>query len=190
MNNFCIKCGNKLFENDKFCTKCGFALKNIKYPPVKIISFNVAGISFDDKQEMIEDMVKEAIEQEIFIPYNGMTNREIIEFGYDVCQTDNVYLDNVRLNLTKYEGKDAIEIYAEHLVNDEEIMLGYVPKKNIKEVLDILEKVNNNYKIKINALLVGGKYKIIEVDEYTDKESIEIEELNYGVEITIYLYDR
>ena len=57
---------------------------SIVVQPVVKISFKDAGITFDGRQEVIKTMVKEAISEGIIEPYDGMTNTEIIECGYDV----------------------------------------------------------------------------------------------------------
>lgn len=188
---FCIKCGKELTEGALFCIHCGLKLSNVNMPPVKKISFKVAGITFEGRQEIIKKMVKEAISEGIIEPYDGMTNREIIECGYDVYETENVKLKNIRLEPTEFEGKDAIEIYIEHLVDEEQIMVGYVPKKQVQEVLSLIEQFNTDeYKLKTDALLVGGKCKVIEYDEEKDEDYIVSDEREFGIKIELSLIEK
>lgn len=159
--------------------------------PVAKISFKVAGITFEGRQDVIKKMVKDAISEGIIEPYDGMTNREIIECGYDVYETENVKLKNIRLEPTEFEGKDAIEIYTEHLVDEEQIMVGYVPKKQVQEVLSLMEQFNTgDYKLKVDALLVGGKCKVIEYDEEKDKDYIVSDEREFGIKIELSLFEK
>ena len=188
---FCIKCGKELTEGALFCIHCGLRLNSVNMPPIKKISFNVAGITFDGKQEVIKKMVKEAISEGIIEAYDGMTNREILDYGYDVYEAEDVKLKNIRLEPTEFEGKDAIEIYIEHLVDEEQIMVGYVPKKQVQEVLSLMEQFNTgDYKLKVDALLVGGKCKVIEYDEEKDKDYIVSDEREFGIKVELSLIEK
>lgn len=153
--------------------------------PIISIDFNVSGITFEDRQEKIKKSLRNAFSNEILYKYNGKTNKEIKDWGDTVFEADDVLVDGLTLIPTKYNGKDAIEVHiADFTDNDIDIMVGYVPQKNIKEVLQYLDtkKEHPEYKVIQDGFIRGGKGK-------SPREGgIEDIELNYGIEVSLALY--
>ena len=158
---------------------------NIKHP-IKAVYFKVAGISYEDRQETIEKMLKIAFKLGCYEKYNGMTNEEIKNCGDTIYEANNIYFNKLKLVLTKYEDKDAIEVYVDNLYDGNKLlMVGYVPKKDINEVLDFLKykEEHPRYKYKEIVSLTGGKGKRVNYDN-----EMETVELNYGIDIALELY--
>lgn len=179
---FCISCGKKLNDNYNFCIYCGYNLRDNK-PRKYTTSFNVAGITYENRQNIIKKIVKSAIKDEMIIPYGGMTNKEIKESGENIFEIEYFKPDKVRLEPATYDNKPAIEVYITY--DDKEYMIGYVPKKMLKEITDFLQKTeeNKDYKLTCDAYFTGGKVKGI---DYTT-ETLVTKELNYGLDITLNL---
>lgn len=153
--------------------------------PIISIDFNVSGITFEDRQDKIKKSLRNAFSNEILYKYNGKTNKEIKDWGDTVFEADDVLVDGLKLISTKYNGKDAIEVHiADFTDNDIDIMVGYVPQKNIKEVLQYLDikKEHPEYRVIQDGFIRGGKGKSPRED------GIEEVELNYGIEVSLALY--
>lgn len=145
-------------------------------------SFRVAGISFDDRQKIIEKAVKYAINQGVIEAYNGYSNKEIKEDSIDVYEAEGFCANKIRLEPTEYEGKDAIEVYA--TFDDKvEHMVGYVPKDRVVEINGMIALANTgNYKVSCDADVIGGKYKTLD-----GNDKVVIEEENYGLSVVLKL---
>lgn len=176
---YCINCGKQLDGNPNFCIYCGFNLKDNESRKLTT-SFDVTGITFEDRQSIIKKIVKSAIKDEIINPYGGMTNKEIKESGENVFEVEYFSPDDIRLELTTIDNKNAIEVYITY--DDKEYMIGYVPKRMIKEVTEFLQK-SDDYKLTYDAYFTGGKVK--EIDFET--ENLVTNELNYGLNVTLNL---
>lgn len=162
---------------------------NSKYIPVKMVDFNVAGITHEDRQETIAKMVKKAFKEGYYEKYDGMTNKDIKESYDTVFEANHIAFHKMRLNKTKFEEKDAIEVYVEDLCDeDKSYMVGYVPKNKINELNEFLEYKDNHpeYDYKEFVELVGGKGKRLSYDD----DQIEEIELNYGIEVSLQLFNK
>lgn len=156
--------------------------------PIKSIDFNVAGITYENRQDEISKMINSALKYNYISKYDGMTNKEIKEYGDTVFEANNVHFDDIKLINTKYENKDAIEVHVQDICdNNKYIMVGYVPKKSIKELSDFLKFKDEHpeYKYKQFICLTGGKGKTI--DEFGEIQDID---LNYGINVTFHLYEK
>lgn len=165
--------------------KLSIPQQSVKNLPIISIDFNVSGITFEDRQDKIKKSLRNAFSNEILYKYNGKTNKEIKDWGDTVFEADDVLVDELKLIPTKYNGKDAIEVHiADFTDNDIDIMVGYVPQKNIKEVLQYLDikKEHPEYKVIQDGFIRGGKGKSPRED------GIEDIELNYGIEVSLALY--
>lgn len=153
--------------------------------------FKVSGVTYENRQDILKKIVKTAIRKNYIEPFDGMTNKEIIEYGEGVFEAQYVRVPSLRLNPTQYKNKDAIEVYIKGFDEDKEYMVGYVEKEYISEVLDILEILQNNpnYVLKADSYFTGGKVKDVEYD-YDDKPYIDIKELNYGIDVMLEIYDK
>lgn len=155
---------------------------------VKAVYFKVAGITYEDRQENIEKMLKKSFKLGYYEKYDGMTNAEIKDCGDTIYEANNIYFNHLKLIPTKYEGKDAIEIHVYDLSDENKlIMVGYVPKKDINEVSDFLKykEEHPEYKYKEIVNLTGGKGKRVNFDD-----EMETVELNYGIDIALELYEQ
>ena len=68
---FCISCGKKLNDNYNFCIYCGYNLRDNK-PRKYTTSFNVAGITYENRQNIIKKIVESAIKDEMIIVYKNI----------------------------------------------------------------------------------------------------------------------
>lgn len=152
--------------------------------PILSVYFKVAGVTFENRQELIKKIVKSRLSDIFYKPYNGWSNKEIEEYGYIVYEANNVPLNKLRLEPTTFDGDDAIEIYETD--DDNEILMGYVPKNKIKEVINFLKTYQDHpeYKLNATAYYTGGKYKEYDYDE----EKINIGYDNYGINVKLELY--
>lgn len=146
------------------------------------IFFNVAGISKkndkgNDIQKLIKDFVKQQIEMDDY-PYEGMTNKEILE-----SRLDEVY----EANISGYseisfepEPDNPYDSNAIKGIHEEIGHVGYIPRDMTRKVFNA---ISNDYEIEWR--LVGGKYKYVDIDEYGE-EKIRTKTLNYGIIIDLY----
>lgn len=134
-------------------------------------SFNVAGTTFNNGQTKLKSLAKEYLESND--AYDGFTNKEIEENGptYQVSVGGGYEITLEPDPGNEYD-KNAIKV-----IHDELGPIGYVPKESINKVKDIMN--NSNYRLEWD--LIGGKVK--EYDE--DDEKVVINELNYGLSITL-----
>lgn len=162
---------------------------NSKKIPVKMFDFNVTGITHEDRQERIAKMVKKAFKEGYYEKYDGMTNNDIKESYDTVFEANHITFHKMKLNKTKFEDQYAIEVYIEDLCDeDKSYMVGYVPKNKLKELNEFLEYKDSHpeYEYKEFVELVGGKGKRLSYDD----EQIEEIELNYGIEVSLQLFNK
>lgn len=154
---------------------------------VKDIYFNVAGISFDGRQEIIDKELHYALKNDYLEEYDGLTNKEIIEMDEGMPEFNYVEVSKLRLEPTTLNNKEVIEIHIT-MFTGKEYHIGYVPKKDLDMVFDFLEYYQNNQELKLKAtgFITGGKIKQIEYDE-DDKPFIDIVEYTYGISINLKL---
>lgn len=156
--------------------------------PIKAVYFKVAGITYEDRQEKIKKLLRDAFKLGYYEKYDGMTTAEIKDCGDTIYEANHIYFNNLKLVPTKYDDKDAIEIHVDDLSDENKlIMVGYVPKKDINEVSDFLKykEEHPEYKYKEIVNLTGGKGKRINFDN-----EMETVELNYGIDIALELYEQ
>lgn len=165
-------------------------IDNNKKEPVEAIYFNVAGITFENRQNIIQDIINDAKETMSIDLYDGMTSKEILECGYEVYEISDLKLSSIRLNPTEYKNQDAVEIYITDF-NKKEHMIGYVPKDKVEEVLDFMENIEKHpeYTLKADAYITGGKYKNAEYDLEKDKDVLITDKRNYGINIKLELFE-
>ncbi len=158
--------------------------------PIAEVYFQVAGVTFEDRQKIIKKIVNQTKKASYYTPYDAMTNKDIIEINEKIYELPNLYVDSFRLNPTTFKNEDAIEFY---LIdeNEKEYLVGYVPKVKIKEVQDFLQiyQEHPEYTIKHFAYFTGGKYKINEIDTMTFKDVVKTYEDTYGINVNLKLYD-
>lgn len=160
--------------------KPAYAKPANKVDDKKTITFNVAGVTKkNDQGKDIQKLIRELIEDELASsePYDGLTNKEILEDYYDervyeytdLYGTDEIYFEFEPDN--PYDS-NAIKVMHEYIDH-----IGYVPREYNKQVGQIIR--NGNYDIEWE--IVGGKYKY--VDELEDK--VKTQKDNYGVKIKL-----
>ena len=184
MINYCSNCGNKVKNTHNFCMHCGKELKvnitNNNNQNIKIYekSFNIAGISYREKDLL--KILNNGVKTGDIKKYKGLTKKERIE----ECELYDDYIGeftdesiDVTLNKTVCDNKEAIEVLADNFLGTQ-IMLGYIPKSEVKELITLLDK-----QIIIWATIVGGKQVY-----FTEEDNIE-KELNLGVKLKIQIYD-
>ncbi|WP_404403789.1 hypothetical protein [Jeotgalibacillus malaysiensis] len=113
--------------------------------------------------------------------YQGMKNKDIIEDTYDerIYQYDEESFHEVELK-PEPDNEFDNEAIAVH-VNGYKV--GYVLKKNfITKKRIILEALNENKKLEVDATLYGGKFKVNSGDE------IETDTTEYGINVEVIIY--
>lgn len=140
--------------------------------------FNVVGITKkndrgQDIQKIIKEFVKEQLEY-MEEPYQGYTNKEILEYGEDVYEVDIYGYDEISLIP---EPDNQYDSNAIKVIHEEIGHIGYVPREYTDRVKTALR---NDYEIEWK--LVGGKLKYVDYDEY----KVRTKTLNYGVMIDVY----
>ncbi len=161
-----------------------------KKEPIISVHFKVAGVTFENRQKIIKQIVNENKNTIFHKPYYGMTNKEIIDNGNEIYEINNLSVNSLRLEPTTFKNEDAIEVYISD--NEEkEYMVGYVPEHKIKEVQKFLIMYNEhpNYQLKSDAYFTGGKYKVGEFNDCS-KEVIKTYKNNYGINIKLELYEQ
>lgn len=153
------------------------------------IDFNVKGITFKNEEgkDIQDEIRKTLLEYErygSFEKYGGYTNEEIKEFVNEVAEFEDAEIE-IALKEDVYEEKPCIKVYLKKY-NNSYYHIGYMPKDLVKKYLK-LKKDFKEYKISAN--LVGGKIKQLEYDVVTDKEKVEIVDLDYGVEVSLIFYN-
>lgn len=141
--------------------------------------FNVVGISkkndrSEDIQKLIKEFVKDELEYGGLDKYEGMTNKEILEYEEDVYEVDIYGFDEISL---EPEPENPYDSNAIKVIHDEIGHIGYVPRDSTDRVKTALQ---NDYDLEWK--LVGGKMKYVDQDEY----KVRTKTLNYGIVINIY----
>lgn len=143
--------------------------------------FNVAGITKNnDENKSIQKIIKEFVKIELEFhgscdKYEGMTNKEILEYGGDVYEAD-IYGNSEEIILEP-EPENPYDPKAIKVIHEEIGHVGYVPADWTNKVHSVLNKDYN-----IEWKLVGGKMKYVDYNE----EKVKIKTLNYGMVIDIY----
>ncbi len=142
-------------------------------------TFHVSGISY--REENLLKVLRNGTKVGEINKFEGLSRKERIqtcqEFGISIGEYTNESID-VKFNCTQFNGKDAIEVLANDY-NNNYILIGYVPKEKIRELITYLDK-----KVLIWATIVGGKQVYFNEDEEDN-----IEELNLGVELLVKIFD-
>lgn len=141
--------------------------------------FNVVGISKkndrnEDIQKLIKAFVKDELEYGGLDKYEGMTNKEILEYEEDVYEVDIYGFDEISL---EPEPENPYDPNAVKVIHEEIGHIGYVPREYTDRVKTALR---NDYEIEWK--LAGGRLKYVDDDEY----KVKTKTLNYGVVIDIY----
>lgn len=135
--------------------------------------FNVAGVTFGDRQARIKNIAKEVRSWcDRSDLYGGYTNKEIYEMVLNVSELEGVDVGLIEINEAVYEDQRA------YVVQYKDEILGYVPKDRVEELHQLLEKHKN---VEMRSFIVGGKCKSVNYDE----DKVVIEELTYGIEISL-----
>lgn len=185
-----IDCNNSNKESAKKTTNSSIENCDNKKEPIISVYFKVAGVTFENRQKIIKQIVNENKEIMFYEPYHGMTNKEIINDGNKIYEINDLSVNSLRLEPTTFKNEDAIEVYITDNEN-KEYMVGYVPKNKIKEVQEFFLMYNEHheYQLKPEAYFTGGKYKIGEFNDYGE-EVIKIYKNYYGINIKLELYEQ
>lgn len=187
--NKCIKIKKDEIDNKKDSSN----IKNEHTPNlIKEVYFKVAGITFDNRQKTIKKIVRNAIKFGYTDTYYNMSNKEIINSMDEIYEINDLKVSSLRLEPTKIDNKDAIEVFIKDFDSDKEYLMGYVPKNKLNDVFDFLAivKEHSEYIIKANAYFTGGKFKTSEYDEEKEKDVVITDERNYGINVNLKLYDK
>ena len=153
------------------------------------ISFKVKGVTFKnedgkDIQKEIKNILKEYKHNDYFDSlYGGYTNSEIKEMDLNVSEYEGEIFP-AKLVGDEYNHEECLKVYFK-TYNDEYVHVGYAPKDKLEELSNWLSK--EDLKVSGKLEVVGGKYKHLELyeEDYEEKERVVIEELTYGLEVTL-----
>lgn len=147
----------------------------------KKITFNVAGISFENRDRKLIKALNQYAKEGYFEKYGGFTAKEIREGGFDAFEYENFSSSDVKIVETLYENKTAYEVYLKDL-NNSWIMVGYIPKNDIAEYESLLAigDFTTGY-----ATIVGGRFKTCDYDDYGEEKIVTKDHLSIGVQVTI-----
>ena len=140
--------------------------------------FNVAGISkTNDRGEDIQSLIKRYVAEQLEYggeeKYEGMTNKEILEYGDDVYEVD---LDGGCEVTLELEPDNPYDPNAIKVIHDEIGHIGYVPTEHTARTKTALGNDCD-----IDWKLVGGKYKYVDDEE----DKVKTKTLTYGMSIDI-----
>lgn len=150
----------------------------IKKATIFETNFKVSGTTYRLKE--VNQAIRYIDQNEGIDKYEGLTNKEIREYGYDRVykyahfDTKNFSLESEPEN--EYD-KNAIKV----LVNG--IHIGYVPKENAKVLIEFIKKPKNTTGGTLK--IIGGIFK--EFNYLEDK--IITRKDNFGFEVDLKLYD-
>lgn len=137
--------------------------------------FRVAGVTKpNDKGKNIQTLIRELVDQEIEMndySYDDMTDKEIIDFGRDVYETDLNGNNEIEL---VFEPDNRYDTNAIKVIHEDIGHIGYVSKQDTAKVKQLLDKGCH-----IAWNLLGGNVK------YTDDNKVKTKTLTYGIEITL-----
>ncbi|WP_190325346.1 HIRAN domain-containing protein [Bacillus cereus] len=160
----------------------------IELDTINSLTFNVAGVTFDnDKGKDIQSLLKRiarAIAKEYNIEsYGGYTNKELLEMWVEASEFEDVefgdYISFVKDPDNEFD-KNAIKVIVN--LDNKEFHIGHVPKKQNVEIGKLLDSESIT---SISANFVGGKTKSVDYDDEKDKDVVIITELTLGVLITL-----
>lgn len=139
------------------------------------LQFKVAGTSF--RKNEIEDLATDNYEYEY-------TKKEIIDNMLDGEEIYQYYFNPHNVELipepdNQYD-QNAIKVIIDN------IHVGYIKKGSCSRIKNL---INQNKVKKIDADIYGGKYKIVEFDEYKDSYVLERDETEYSVKIDLTVFD-
>lgn len=160
---------------------------------VKSIIFKVKGVTFKnedgkDIQKEIKKILNEYKANDYFDTlYGGYTNSEIKDMDLNVSEYEGEIFP-VKLIGDVHDNEECLKVYFK-AYNDEFVHVGYAPKDDIKEISEWLNR--KDLKVDGKLEVVGGKYKHTEFyeEDYEEKERVVVEELTYGLEITLEFSD-
>ena len=141
-------------------------------------SFPVAGISFHDKE--LKKIIKNNLDQGKLEKFKGLSNRDIIDFGYELDIYETQLLDGVTLEKYLFNGKNAIKVLIDDTTGNY-LEIGSVPNNHLNAILEIL----NRQITKLEYEITGGVRKTPTLND-NGRDIIDTQNLNYGMVIHIY----
>jgi len=156
-------------------------------------TFKVAGVTFEndkgkDIQTLLRKIGREISKENDIESYGGWSNQEIIEFGHEVSEFEDVDIGKL-ISFEKDPNNEfdqnAIKVIVN--INNNKFHIGYISKKDRTEMAKLLK---SNSIADISANFLGGKIKEVDYDSEKDKDVVVINELNLGIEITLYLKEK
>lgn len=152
---------------------------------IKTFSFQTVGLNFEGRRKILTNIINQYKADDWFFmePYEGMTNKEILEesFGeriYELVAEGLPYCEIEKEDDNEYD-PNALKILVQDVYGGNH-HIGYVPKEHCKEI----RKYIDNYRMKITTTIVGGKYKVIDYDDMGE-EKVRTRSSDYGLDIFI-----
>lgn len=141
----------------------------------------VAGVMHENNQgleiqKILRDYISENYDTNDFADW---TNKELIEFGYDIWEYDLTEIDTVSFELDPSNKYDNTAI---NVIHEEMGHIGYIPKKDKKGFNEFMGEYPN---CKIQIDFKGGRYKHVDYDYESDKDKVYTETKPYYVDIEL-----
>ena len=119
-------------------------------------------------------------------PFNGYSDKDIIELGCKASIYGDYKLDGVRLEIIDNKDKKSLDV----LLNDGEsnwFKIGNIAKTDLPILLPYIN--NELYNIQIKFTITGGLTKYISDDQYGG-DYLQEHERNYGIDLYIKVWNK
>ncbi|MHC1714955.1 MAG: hypothetical protein AB9858_05075 [Acidaminococcaceae bacterium] len=141
---------------------------------MKNYTIKVAGVTFENRQQLFKELIDSAKQETPKSEfYDGMTNDEIEEYACEPVQEIKVSGDSEIFLVPETDNSEFPDAIAVHHIDVGKI--GYIPRKEIAKVKEIL----NNENFYIEWEIIGGKYKVYDDSKY----KVVTDELTYGMRL-------
>lgn len=155
---------------------------------IKRVNTFVVGLKYEGRQGKLTRIINELKRNDGFMyePYDGMTNKEILEDGFSVYEISTESLPDTRIikeDNNQFD-KNALMVY----ISDFKGVyhhIGYIPKERCIEIREMMDK----YKVLIGSSISGGKYKDIDYDDYGN-EKVKTFNSDYGIDLSISFWEK
>lgn len=153
------------------------------------VVFRVAGVTKEneegkDIQRLLKRIANEYKKDGEIESFEGYTNSEIVELGYDVAEfTDQLLVDVIKLipEPNNQYDKNAIKVYLKD-IDGKQHHVGYVKREdNIK----LLNELKINKIRRTTAEFIGGRIKRVDYNYEYNKDWVVTDEITRGLSIQI-----
>lgn len=151
---------------------------------INSLTFPVVGLNYEGRRQILKKIINQyKAEDYFFETYEGMSNKEIKENTFDerIYELNYESLPTCKLvkeDDNKYDPNAIMVIIKDIYGVDHHI--GYVPREHCLKVREVMDK----HEIEIMNTITGGKYKIVDYDDYGE-EKVRTRSIPFGLNIFI-----